>query len=326
MKQKITHIKRVIIKKLWRRKDVNIDWQLNADVNVLSGDNGSGKSTVLRLIGKLLSSEFIEDSFEAFQIEFNNGDILEFKWEEKFYSDYINELREPHTKYVAKKKIKDDAVVLGGYRCLNGNYESDSNQQLFQNIANTTILNNTEQPLISKETLQKLGTNISTYLDWEIDKLQRQYADYQINIGKRVIARLEKGENHVKEITASKNLFFNLIDDLFKDTNKVIDREANNIVFIQNSQYKIKTHQLSTGEKQLLIILLSALVQDKKPTIMIMDEPELSLHPDWQEKIIHNVRKLNPNVQLIIATHSPFIIMNGWTDKVFEMSKITINN
>jgi predicted ATPase len=59
---------------------------------------------------------------------------------------------------------------------------------------------------------------------------------------------------------------------------------------------------------------------------MIMDEPEISLHTDWQEDLITNIRKLNENVQIIIATHSPFIIAHGWVNKVFQVNKITTPN
>jgi predicted ATP-dependent endonuclease of OLD family len=65
------------------------------------------------------------------------------------------------------------------------------------------------------------------------------------------------------------------------------------------------------------------LVQDNNPSILLMDEPEISLHIDWQRKLISHIRELNPNVQIIIASHSPAIIMEGWLDKVVEISDIT---
>ena len=66
----------------------------------------------------------------------------------------------------------------------------------------------------------------------------------------------------------------------------------------------------------MLVILLTVLVQDNKPSIIFMDEPETSLHFDWQKKLIQYIREINPNAQIILATHSPAIIMEGWTDKV----------
>ncbi len=131
-----------------------------------------------------------------------------------------------------------------------------------------------------------------------------------------------------QEVDKKKNMFLDMIDELFKSTQKKIDREKNEISFIQREKDIISPYQLSSGEKQILVILLSALIQDNKHSVMIMDvimdEPEISLHTDWQESLIDNIRKLNENAQIIIATHSPSIIINGWQDKVFEMSDIQV--
>ena len=62
---------------------------------------------------------------------------------------------------------------------------------------------------------------------------------------------------------------------------------------------------LSTGEKQLLIILFKIFLSGN--SLITLDEPELSLHISWQQKLLETVRKLNPSVQLIVATHSPEI-------------------
>lgn len=301
MNQPITHIKSVHIKGLWGRSDANFDWELNADVNVLSGDNGSGKSTILRLIGNLLISQFSDVRFERFYIVFNNDNKTEF--------------------YVDRNPSNDKIEQLGfNFSDEKGDHDSAFNKT--EKFPHITFIANAEIPVIEKETLQKFNDNINTNLDWEIDKLQRKFADYQITIGKRVIERLEKGENDVKKITLPKNTFFNLIDNLFQDTNKRIDRNANDIQFWQNENHLISPYQLSSGEKQMLILLLTALVQDNQVAITILDEPEMSLHSDWQKELITDLRKLNPNMQLIIATHSPFIIMDGWRDTVAEMWKI----
>ena len=56
-----------------------------------------------------------------------------------------------------------------------------------------------------------------------------------------------------------------------------------------------------------------------------MDEPEVSLHVDWQQRLIDLILELNPNVQIILTTHSPAVIMNGWADSVTEVSDILKN-
>ena len=53
MNSKISYISKIEIKGLWNRFDIT--WNLNPDVNVLSGGNGSGKSTLLKIIAGLIS-------------------------------------------------------------------------------------------------------------------------------------------------------------------------------------------------------------------------------------------------------------------------------
>ena len=102
-------------------------------------------------------------------------------------------------------------------------------------------------------------------------------------------------------------------------------RTANEIRFTQIGE-TLLPYQLSSGEKQILAILLTVLVQDNKPYVLFMDEPEVSLHVDWQQQLIDLILELNPNVQIILTTHSPAVIMNGWMDRVTEVSDIIVNN
>ena len=86
----------------------------------------------------------------------------------------------------------------------------------------------------------------------------------------------------------------------------------------------LQPYQLSAGEKQMLAILLTVLVEDNQSYVLFMDEPEISLHFEWQKQLISLVLKLNPNIQIIMTTHSPAVVMDGWTDRVTEVNDITI--
>ncbi|ENE00249.1 AAA ATPase domain protein [Escherichia coli P0304799.3] len=54
-----------------------------------------------------------------------------------------------------------------------------------------------------------------------------------------------------------------------------------------------------------------------------MDEPEISLHLNWQEKLISTIKELNPWCQIIIVTHSPAIVMDGFMDCYVDMNEIS---
>ncbi|MCF6309943.1 MAG: AAA family ATPase [Sulfurimonas sp.] len=104
------------------------------------------------------------------------------------------------------------------------------------------------------------------------------------------------------------------IDDIFDGLDiqvefSGIDRDKN-IFFTNELNEKISIDDLSTGEKELLSKIFYLYISDIKDSIILIDEPEISLHPSWQNKIVKiykNFAKQNNN-QIIIATHSPQIV------------------
>ena len=96
--------------------------------------------------------------------------------------------------------------------------------------------------------------------------------------------------------------------------------EKNEFVALTSSGKLLMVSQLSSGEKQLMIILGEALLQQKSPWIYIADEPELSLHVTWQSQLIDGLRNVNPNAQIIVATHSPDIV-GKYDNRVFDMEE-----
>ena len=100
-----------------------------------------------------------------------------------------------------------------------------------------------------------------------------------------------------------------------------IRRDKNEIYFDSLGEI-IPCYKLSSGEKQMLIILLSVLVQNHRPYVLFMDEPEVSLHIEWQQRLVGLVRDLNPKAQIILTTHSPAVIMDGWADCVTDVEDI----
>ena len=114
-----------------------------------------------------------------------------------------------------------------------------------------------------------------------------------------------------------------MVDELFAETGKRIDRASNELQFLQYDE-KLPPYLLSSGEKQILLILLTVLTEDLHHCVLFMDEPEASLHFEWQKSLISMVRELNPNAQVLLTTHSPALIMDGWEDAVTEVSEITV--
>ena len=272
MKKQADYIKRIEIKRLWGRKDIS--WELRPDVNILSGVNGIGKSTILNRSVNSLSA--LEGG------ALSNGSA-------------------PGEHFVFSPE--------------------DATQIHFD------VIRSFDRPLIHSELLEKMADkNVKTELDWQLYQLQRRYLDYQVNIGNRIIECLTSGnpedQMRAAQMSYPKKKFQDLMDDLFGETGKKIIRQSNEILFEQDGD-TLYPYQLSSGEKQILVILLTVLVQDKRHGVLFMDEPEISLHVEWQQRLISLIRELNPNVQIVLTTHSPALVMDGWLDAVTEVSDIT---
>jgi predicted ATPase len=136
--------------------------------------------------------------------------------------------------------------------------------------------------------------------------------------------RLKATESQEAGIRISNRLqqWITTVNDFFVTTRKTFEIQGNNVFFRRDNGEQLPLEHLSAGEKQLLVILIHALIQDQEPFILLMDEPEISLDIDWQYKLIHTIRKFNPSCQLIIATHSPGIFGDGWNDKLIFMEEL----
>jgi len=278
-----SYIKRVEISKLWGKYDIVWD-NLHPDVNILVGINGSGKSTLLKVIYAAISGD--EKSIAKY----------------KFDSARIQNQNNWHEIETTPKNKKTISGV--GYADeFSINYEYINTFDVA--VSDKKGLGQNESPL----------TNELKKIILEVGKGTNSFTEYRL----RVTQAIEKAD----EINTQISLFFKLIDNFFKNTGKIIaiDYSTNRIIFNSDNE-TIEIEDLSSGEKQLLLILFRVFLMDKKPYVLVMDEPEISLHLGWQQDLIKTIRELNPNCQLIIATHSPSIFGKGWGDKITFMEKL----
>jgi len=119
---------------------------------------------------------------------------------------------------------------------------------------------------------------------------------------KKVIDLSLDAKNKTKEIYSSIDTFIEILEGFITD--KKFSFEGPRLI-IKNEHGIINHSRLSSGEKQLIILLVEALLQNKTHHLFLADEPELSLHISWQRMIIPSIQRINPNAQVIVATHSP---------------------
>jgi len=279
MQKYADYIKRIEIDSLWSGKK-HIVWELSPKVNILSGINGVGKSTIINKVVKGLTAggEFPSHMLKGVRLEVVPEDA---KW---IRYDVIRSLDSPMVELTANNFMTSMSKI--------------------SDIAGPVT--------------------VRSALDFQLYHLQRKYLDYQVNIGNRIIAELQNGNaDAAQQLSLKKKRFQDIVDELFEDTGKRIVRTENEIRFSQIGE-TLLPYQLSSGEKQMLAILLTVLIEDDQPYVLFMDEPEVSLHIEWQKRLIDLCLELNPNVQIILTTHSPAVVMNGWVDCVTEVTDITV--
>lgn len=177
--------------------------------------------------------------------------------------------------------------------------------------------------LVSKEVETKITNHINS-----MEKLKEQINNKMVDIEKidfyalHVQNRIERiielsllAEKNIKEIFEQLNLYLSELQR-FMDKNFIFSKSGD--LEIDGKGYPID--KLSSGEKQLLILLTEALLQNKESFIFLADEPELSLHIEWQREILPAVRRINPNAQVIVATHSPEIA-GKYNDNIIQIKK-----
>ncbi|HBD0016208.1 TPA: ATP-binding protein, partial [Escherichia coli] len=104
---------------------------------------------------------------------------------------------------------------------------------------------------------------------------------------------------------------FSAINEFLKKTKRSVTRDEKGfIAFKLNNGSIIKWYNFSRGEKTLLVLLLSVFLNKDKDVIFILDEPDLSLHIEWQELLLPNLSRLAPERQFILSTHSPALVGN----------------
>lgn len=264
------------------RGDSSVKWELRHGVNILSGINGSGKSTLLLALSELLR-----------------------------HNDYSSNPAKP------LKSIKvtfDDNTVI----------DSTDTVKEPLSVDNVDIVSTFDNKLKMLEALQKMSDNrVRSDLDWQLYLACERYIRYQLRLGKQALDLMMQGGDRagVGELMRGKERFFDILDSLLGQSGKKVIRDSDEIRFSFGNM-TLTPYQLSSGEKQLIIILTTVLTQDRRPYILIMDEPEISLHFDWQKKLIGSIMEINPHVQLIVSTHSPAMIMEGWIDRVTDMEDL----
>lgn len=303
-------IKSIYIKSIRALKDFKLDF--NNSINVLVGENGLGKTTILETIYNIITSnkKFLED-------EDSEGCNLEVLFTEEELN-VINKFRSRLHKeaFQSEEKIKV------------GKHEINKDIDFKKKVTSATIVKekwfrkvvylptdvNFKKHKV--ETAKKVEGSTDIGLILNSDEMSLNLKEYLVNIHYKDLEDMSIGETpyRIEKFRKLYNSFFEEKEFLgVKDFEPLFKIKATGDIH--------SADELSAGEKQIFFRGGSLVQMNLNDSIILIDEPELSLHPEWQQKILDFYKSIGENNQIIIATHSPHIVSSCKKEEVIVLDR-----
>ena len=300
-------IKNLHIKEFKGLRDISINFEKNdkpLDLVVLAGSNGSGKTRIL---------ESILDYFQKIVNHIENENVagVFFETDEQ---NCLNQGYNSNMLYLILNNYNDENIVERG----RGRKVVEENLKVFPKIIYVPTEINFQKMNTASTTLvqeYKFINIVNTNLIKDIPSY----------IATKMISAILKNKN--EKVGDVQKKVFNEINEIFENLSidvKVedISQDGRNITLFTNSSGdEFDINELSSGEKQLFLRTLAIRMLNPENSIILIDEPELSLHPKWQQRIVDVYRKIGKNNQIIIATHSPHILGSVKKENIMLLDK-----
>jgi predicted ATP-binding protein involved in virulence len=223
---------------------------------------------------KQLSTKFAEID--------RNASLKARKLDRSFAVALINNDKDPVTKDTTTIKKELEQITAKRNKLIDFSLEKPTNEKKQITLA----------PDVEDETIQKNINALELYIEHENKKL----ASYD-----KILEKLEL----FQKIIESKKL-----------TNKKLRFDFKQGFYFEslNSKKKLPLSQLSSGEQHQIVLLYELIFNVKKNTLLLIDEPEISLHVVWQRQVLDDLQAIakTKKMTVFIATHSPQIVNGKW--------------
>ncbi len=284
------YIKEIHISEYKILNDLKIQLQPPADgnniINVIAGINGTGKTSLLKSIIKGLADITFPENVRL---------TLDKETERKRNITFPENVRLTLDKETERKRRKSSKLQQ-----LIKHFEKNNEQVIYfasfviDEFVQVSQLD-TEYYFINQLKSEKILGNAEYYIREYV--LAHERNNHEANPTKRTRAAVDSFNQCFQEA----NLLTELHDLDPKHFNRPVFKQKGN-----NTPVTIE--HLSDGEIQVYGLVVALMILNPSNSIILIDEPELALHPAWQQVIMSIYAKIGQNNQFIIATHSPQII------------------
>lgn len=213
---------------------------------------------------------------------------------DRMISDLKNELQRKRLDYLLETQRHDNQFI--------NKLLSSSSKGYDENIYNEKkdLLQERLDELFSYGLIEK--TPINPYMESKKEILSVYIDDL-----------LEKIDSY-NELLKKIRLFSTILEKKEFANKKISFSPEHGLIATSANGTEINPNFLSSGEQNELIMLYDFIFRVENGTILLIDEPEISLHVSWQLDFLHDIESIcnNKKIQVIVATHSPQIINEYW--------------
>lgn len=332
------------------------------DINIFTGKNGCGKTTLLKLLwymssGKISAAiteiqykhaELTTDAFFLAIDKSSESVVITYRTPKMSVTQNLpmQQVIDRAVRTVKMENISFDIDVNGNstiffptYRRIEGGFSNRTDRHFRSPMitlkeALTEVASTLSSPKhmfissISTDDLISLITREYTRISEETNRLQKLQSDRIIssikdrkrynNSAEDLLNQIQIDIEGMEQERQEKLKPFSVLTDLI---NKIFHEKGISFVNLAlggSIKHIVESDKLSAGEKQMLSFLCYNTFSNEQ--IIFIDEPELSLHPDWQRILIPTLLEQDNKNQFIIATHSPFIYTK-YSDKEFILDR-----
>lgn len=293
---------------------------------ILAGENGCGKTTVLSSLSTFLNLGSIEPfDFIRYFINDNSFKIVidqeasktNSNWNQIGFHKRINEstneiLSITSSRGHSQELIESDFNDIRHYGCVYSKARSGFNTKKVQS---TTVMQ------IDSNRYDDDNNEDFTAIKQLLIDIDSQDNSEWMDITRQGTGESFESFRERAKLARFQNAFNNFFEDIKFEKVKTDDPDEKRIVFRKYGN-EIDIDHMSTGEKQIVFRGTHLLRNSKNllDGIVLIDEPELSMHPKWQGKVLSFYRNLftangKQKTQMIFATHSEYVIKSALQEK-----------
>lgn len=289
---------------------------------------------------------YLEDIYERF------GEYLPKQFQ-KEYPDWLKKIRDSiNVRFIESQRLLDISNSAKIGRTIRrpmtlysvASYSEDLAENIQTKLAEYGQLSQTLDRTFPARVVQKKASLTDDQLREKIDQLERERnqlisagllkkdedSNFQVKdsiddstrkLLSVYIEDVDKKLNVFNDIYPKVELFKNIINKKYSFKSVTIDQSKGFIFTTQEGEVLSPT-DLSSGEQHELVILYELLFKVKPNTLILIDEPEMSLHISWQQEFLKDLQEITKlsELDILMATHSPDIINDRW-DLTVELEK-----